>query len=125
MMVIASFLKPGGELLCCVPSRNAIFSRINLMFPERLKRRLLFFLFPEKTKTSGYKAHYNRCTPRKFETLFKENGLEIEEEYLFYQSSYFSFFLPLYLLWRAWVVLGRLISPRTFAESFVVRVRKF
>lgn len=124
MLAIATLLKPGGELLCMVPSRNALFARINLMFPERLKRQLLFSLFPEKERTSGLKAYYNRCTPRNFKVLFKENGLVIEEEYLFYQSSYFSFFFPLYLLWRAWVVLGWLIDPQTFAETFVYRVRK-
>lgn len=76
---IASFLKPGGVALIWVPSRNAAFARLNLLLPERIKRFLLFTIFPETRRGQGFPSYYNKCTPADFRSLAQSAGLEVME----------------------------------------------
>ena len=65
---IGSLLKPGGLALIFAPSRNAVFARLNLLLPQRLKRAILFAVFPESRHAQGFVSYYDRCTPRDFES---------------------------------------------------------
>lgn len=120
-----SMLKPGGRLLMVTPSRNAIFARVNLLLPEKMKRRLLYFIFPSKSHGhDGFPAFYDRCTPRQFRRMAEAHGLEVEELTPYYYSSYFSFFLPIFILWRIWILLFWLIRREQAAEVFSIVCRK-
>jgi SAM-dependent methyltransferase len=121
---IASILKPGGRAVIFVPSRNAVFARINLLMPESLKRRILFALHPKARAEQGFPAYYNRCTPRQFKRMIQGMGLQIEEQRLYYISSYFSFFTPLYAVWRVWILLFFLFDREGSAETFSMTIRK-
>lgn len=123
-VAIASFLKPGGVALIFVPSRNAVFARLNLLLPEWLKRYLLFTIFPQTKRDQGFPSYYNRCTPAGFRAIAKCAGLEIQEAKYYYVSSYFSFFAPLYVLWRAWILLFRLVANEQAAETFCMALKK-
>ncbi len=117
----ASILKPGGRLLVFVPNRNALFSRLNLLLPEKVKRAILFTVYPHKRQTSGFPAFYDRCTPRDFRALADENGLVVEAEQHFFITSYFFGIFPAYLLWRVWILLGaRLFGPQASATFCMV-----
>jgi SAM-dependent methyltransferase len=51
---LATVPKPGGRVAIFVPSRNAVFARLNLLLPESVKRFLLFNIFPyEEVGTRG------------------------------------------------------------------------
>lgn len=115
---LASTLRPGGRVLAFVPSRNAVFARVNLLLPHRLKRRILFALFPDSARDQGFEAYYDRCTPRDFEALIHATGLRIEARHLYFSSGYFTFFLPFHVLWRMWMVLFRWVAPVQSAETF-------
>jgi len=104
---LASLLREGGTALVFVPSRNALFARLNLLLPERAKRALLFGLFPEKREAQGFPSYYDQCTPRRIQELGVAHGLELVKAEYYFKSSYFSFFLPFYVLWRGWVVASR------------------
>jgi len=121
---IASMLKPDGLALVFAPSRNAVFARLNLMLPERLKRWLLFTIFPETRSAQGFASYYDRCTPREFEQMAHIVGLDAVERKLFYQSSYFSFFVPLHVLWRLWLVTFKALRGAQAAETFIYAFRK-
>jgi SAM-dependent methyltransferase len=122
---LASIVRPGGRIAVFVPSRNALFARLNLFLPERLKRFLLFNIFPHKAEGhDGFRAYYDRCTPKDFRTMALRHGLEVELEKLYFASSYFSFFAPLYVLWRLWVLGFHRIAGDQAAESFVMVMRK-
>lgn len=128
-MAFAAFsriLRPGGRLLLFAPSRNAVFARLNLILPERLKRTILFSLFPHKAQGhDGFPAFYNRCTPRHFRNMAERHGFAIETLQPYFMSSYFSFFAPLYLIWRAWIVLFHFFCSEQAAETFsMVCVKK-
>jgi 2-polyprenyl-6-hydroxyphenyl methylase/3-demethylubiquinone-9 3-methyltransferase len=124
VLSIASMLRPGGLALIFVPSRNAVFARLNLLLPERVKRALLFTIFPKTRQAQGYRSYYDRCTPRDFEQMAGDAGFEVVEAYYFYKSSYFSFFFPLYLLWRLWVLVFKTLRGKQAAETFIYVFRK-
>lgn len=123
MRAIASMLKPGGRAAIYQPSRNAAFSRLNMILPERLKRRLLRSL-PDQGGKGGFKAFYNRCTPGEFKQLARDNDLEVEVSRVFWNSGYFQTLPPLHILWRAGQGLFRLLAGEQAAESFLLVLRK-
>lgn len=116
---MASILKPGGRLFVFVPSRNAVFARINLLLPENIKQKVLFTLFPKKaTGHDGFKAYYDHCTPKQIEVLAKQNNLTIEEKHLFWASSYFTIFTPIFIIWRIWQLISFIVIRDNSAETF-------
>jgi 2-polyprenyl-6-hydroxyphenyl methylase/3-demethylubiquinone-9 3-methyltransferase len=121
---IASMLKPGGLALLFVPCRNAIFARVNLLLPERVKLRLLSLLAPGSGDHVGFPAHYDRCTPRQFRKLAAANGLEFVEERLYLHHNYLHQFLPLHVAWRCWNTALSLCSRSAACQSFAVVLRK-
>jgi SAM-dependent methyltransferase len=121
---IASILKPGGRALLFVPSRNAVYARLNLLLPEKVKRRILFTFHPKAKKEQGFPAYYDRCTPRDFKRLIESMGLQVEEARFYYLSSYFTVFAPVYVLWRLWMLLFFALDRENSAETFSMAIRK-
>jgi len=121
---IASLLRPEGKALLFVPSRNAAFARLNLVLPSRLKRWILFTIFPGAQVGHGFEAFYERCTPMEFRFLASIHGFEVLEERLYFRSNYFTFFAPLYAVWHLWVRAYRALSPVQSAETFSLVLRK-
>jgi 2-polyprenyl-6-hydroxyphenyl methylase/3-demethylubiquinone-9 3-methyltransferase len=108
-----------------VPSRNAVFARLNLLLPEPIKRFILFRIFPHKASGhEGFKAYYDRCTPRDFKAMAFRHGFKVDLERFYFTSSYFSFFTPLYVLWRLWLLMFHRIAGDQAAETFVMVLRK-
>ena len=124
LVSIASFLKPGGVALVFVPSRNAVFARLNLLLPERLKRFVLFTVYPHAQRDQGFRSYYNRCTPADFREMAREAGFEIVEQRLYFTSAYFTFFAPLHVAWRLWLLLFRQVARAQAAETFSIALRK-
>lgn len=121
---LASILKPGGRLILFVPSRNAIFARINLLLPQRVKRFILFTIFPSTSRNQGFPSFYRRCTPRDFKALAEVNGLVMEEVRTYWSSMYFSFFVPLHAVWRLTQLVMRLLFRNQAAETYSMALVK-
>ncbi|MGB7553084.1 MAG: methyltransferase domain-containing protein [Candidatus Korobacteraceae bacterium] len=121
---IASLLKPGAAALVFVPCRNALFARLNMLLPEKWKRRVLFTIFPGTGREHGFPAYYDRCTPRDFIDMAHAAGIRAETVYSYYMSVYFSFFLPAHVLWRIWQLLARYFFGDQVCESFSIVLRK-
>jgi lipopolysaccharide/colanic/teichoic acid biosynthesis glycosyltransferase/SAM-dependent methyltransferase len=124
LAAMARLLRPGGTLLVFVPSRNALYARLNLVLPERVKRRLLSIFMPGKADHLGFPAKYDHCTPRDFRRVIAGQGLKIEELRPYYISSYFSYFFPVYVLWRVWILAYRAVAREQGAETFVLIAHK-
>lgn len=120
----ASILKPGGVALIFLPSRNAVYARLNLVMPEGLKRKILFYVFPNARTAQGFTSYYSHCTPREFQGFADKHGFRVEVQRLYYASSYFSCFFPLYALWRMWILLFRAADELQSAETFSMALRK-
>jgi 2-polyprenyl-6-hydroxyphenyl methylase/3-demethylubiquinone-9 3-methyltransferase len=121
---ISSLLKPGGIALIFVPSRNAVFARLNLFLPQKLKEAILYYVYPSTRHAQGFPSYYWKCTPKDILELAKENGLTETEARYYYTSSYFNFLLPLHVIWRGWVVIFRIFHGRQAAETFSLALRK-
>ena len=124
LAAMARLLRPGGTLLLFAPSRNALYARLNLLLPERMKRGLLAAFFPGKADHLGFPARYDRCTPRNFRRFALRQELEGIEVRPYYASSYFSVAFPIYVLWRAWILAFRAVCGEGAAETFVLIARK-
>lgn len=122
---IASLLMPGWRALIFVPSRNAVFARLNVLLPEKLKRKILYGVYSNARAAQGFPSFYHKCTPDDFIAMAKHNGLAVIESRYYYISSYFSFLFPVYLVWRIWVVIFKSIAGHQAAETFsMVLVKK-
>jgi SAM-dependent methyltransferase len=124
LAAISSILRPGGRSLVFVPCRNAVYARLNLILPERIKRRILYGIFPEMREDHGFPAYYKRCTPANLVALGESHGLFLESSQLYFLSNYFRFCLPLHALWRAWLLMFRWMAGAEAAETFTMVFRK-
>jgi 2-polyprenyl-6-hydroxyphenyl methylase/3-demethylubiquinone-9 3-methyltransferase len=121
---MASSLRPGGTACVFVPSRNAVFARLNLLLPQAVKSYLLFTLFPGARAGQGFPSYYNQCTPDDFARLAREHDLEVTAAKHYYLSRYFTFFAPAHALWRAWGLSFFLLKGPQAAETFSIALRK-
>jgi len=124
LATMARLLNPGGTLLVFVPSRNALYARLNVLLPERLKLRLLSAFMPNQADHLGFPAFYDHCTPHDFRRFAARYGLQIKELRPYYISSYFSVVFPVYVLWRIWILAYRAMAREHAAESFALIARK-
>ena len=121
---LASILKPGGQIYIFVPCRNALFARLNLALPQGVKEKLLEFIYPGIGEHQGFPVQYDNCTPKKLGALLEENGIEVVDIQVFWKSSYFTNFVPAFLLWRLWQGLAYLVIKEEAAETFIITGRK-
>jgi len=119
-----SILKPGGLALLFVPSRNALFARLNMLIPQKYKNNLLHTLFPKSKKIQGFPAYYHKCTPREMKLLAAACNFSVIEEFYYYNSVYFRFFFPFHCLWRLWLLVYYLFSKEQSAETFTLVLKK-
>jgi 2-polyprenyl-6-hydroxyphenyl methylase/3-demethylubiquinone-9 3-methyltransferase len=124
LATMARLLNPGGTLLVFVPSRNALYARLNVLLPERLKLRLLSAFMPNQADHLGFPAFYDHCTPHDFRRFAARHGLQIKELRPYYISSYFSVVFPVHVLWRIWILAYRAMAREDAAESFALIARK-
>jgi 2-polyprenyl-6-hydroxyphenyl methylase/3-demethylubiquinone-9 3-methyltransferase len=121
---ISSLLKPGGSAIFFVPNRNSLYARLNIVLPQSVKKTFLYTIYPTTVRDQGFYAYYNKCTPSEFRELSKKYSLSILEERYYYISSYFSFFFPLYLVWRFWIVIFVSLRKEQAAETFSMVLQK-
>jgi 2-polyprenyl-6-hydroxyphenyl methylase/3-demethylubiquinone-9 3-methyltransferase len=121
---MARLLNPGGTLLVFVPSRNALYARLNVLLPQHVKMGLLRTFMPHRADHLGFPAVYDHCTPRDFCRFAVSQGLQIKELRAYYISSYFSVVFPVYVLWRIWIIVYRAAAREHAAESFILIAQK-
>lgn len=115
---IATLLKPGGIALIFVPSRRALYARLNMLLPEGLKKWLLYTLFPQSRYYQGFKSFYHRCTPNEFCQSALRSGFTVTGQRAYFISGYFSWCFPLYCIWRLWIIFFYAFAKEQAAESF-------
>jgi SAM-dependent methyltransferase len=126
LMNMATFVKPGGRIIAFAPCRNAWFARLNLILPEKFKRKLIDFFYSESglAPVMGFKAYYSYGTPRQIEAIAKEAGLIIVEKRLYYMSNYFAYLTPIHIIWRVYQKLMRALGTEQFCEGFAYVLEK-
>jgi ubiquinone/menaquinone biosynthesis C-methylase UbiE len=118
-------LRPGGYTIHLFPSRNAPFSLLNRFLPRGLTSTLLRALIPGSEELQGFPAYYDHCSASEMERLFVRSGFTIvRTEWSSYQSDYFGFFLPLYLLSLAYDTIVQRLGLRPLAATVLLIARK-
>lgn len=118
-------LKPGGVMLNVCPSGFSPFSIINRILPERVARGLLYYFFPEWRDACGFKAYYDRCYYSAMRRTFEENGFRVVEMTVrYYQSIYYKFFIPFYLVMLAYDALIATLRIRNLACQIMLIAEK-
>jgi 2-polyprenyl-3-methyl-5-hydroxy-6-metoxy-1,4-benzoquinol methylase len=120
---LASVLAPGGVMAHAVPCRNASFAVLNRWLGNRLGRQLLFAVFPEKRKNSGFPAFYRDCTPSGLSRACQRLGLEVEI-LPYYRSDYTSFFVPAYVVFTLMQASVCALGLEDLSEVFAILARR-
>ena len=121
---LAATLAPGGTMAHFMPCRNAPFAVLNRWLGNRVARRVLFTVFPEKAQNSGFRAYYRDCTPARLSDICRECGLEIEKVVPYFKSEYTAFFAPVYTVEMLRQVLMCSLNLENFGESFCIVARR-
>ena len=118
-------LKPGGHTIHVFPSENAPFSLLNRLLPHSVTRGLLRALIPGSEGIQGFPAYYDHCSPGEMERLLTRAGFKIvRTEWSSYQSDYYGFFIPLYLLSLLYDQIVQGLNMRQLAATVVIVARK-
>jgi SAM-dependent methyltransferase len=118
-------LKPGGWFVSLFPGRNAPFAVASRILPDRLKQRLVHGLHPETAGTHRFHTWYDRCYSTAYRRLLEEHGFKVEQEVVsYYQSHYFGFFVPLYLLSVLWELVLMALRARDSAATLLFVARR-
>jgi hypothetical protein len=109
------------------PGRYAPFALINQLLPNRLARRLVGYLHPEwlEEDNYGFLAFYDRCYFSAVRDLLDCNGFENPRfDFLYYQSVYFNFCFPLYVLMLVYDLIASMLGIRNLASGIVVTAER-
>lgn len=111
-------LCPGGFILAQFPNRYAPFAVANRLLPRRATRWLLDRLVGGTTADQlGYHTYYDRTNYSAFRSMVKSAGFD--ETYYspgFFGSSYFGFFLPLFVCSYAYDVFCSALGIKNLAS---------
>jgi len=92
-------LKPNGKFIHLFPSKFAPFAIANRMLPNAIAKKILYKIHPHQVGLGGFKAYYEHCYYPAFPNLLEKENFNIHlAKAGFYQSNYFTFFLPFYLI---------------------------
>lgn len=118
-------LKNGGYSIHLFSCKYAPFAIINQLLPGKLSQFLLNKFVPNSKHIRGYKTYYKSCYYSKIIDVFKKSGFEITNIYLsYYQSGYFSFFLPFYLLSIFYEFIIYSLKIKNLSAYILITVKK-
>lgn len=119
---IHRILAPGGVCIHVFPARFSPFSLLNQIIPEKIARRLLFAFFPEWSDHCGFRAFYRNCDAQAMAKVHADAGFVIRTiECRYYQSIYYKFFVPLYIISLSYDAMAYLLNwPLLACQIFLV-----
>jgi ubiquinone/menaquinone biosynthesis C-methylase UbiE len=121
----ARVLRPGGTLVHTFPCKFAPFSLINQLLPNRVTRRLLADFHPHWEDECGFVAYYDHCYYSAVRELLERNGFcNARFAFRYYQSIYFDFCFPLYVLALVYDLLVWAVGVRNLACGILVTAQR-
>jgi len=118
-------LKANGYCIHAFSSKFAPFAIINQLLPSKLSKQLLLYVRPEVKGFAGFPAYYNKCFYSSIKALFQKHGYEIVEIRLnYFQTSYFSFFVPCFVIMAIYEVLLQCIRARDLCAHILIVAKK-
>jgi SAM-dependent methyltransferase len=118
-------LKKGGYFIHLFPSKYAPFALINQALPHTFSKPVVDFFRSEQRGICGFPALYRDCYYSAIRRLLKKHNLEIVDIHLsYYQSIYFSFFAPLFLVSALYELLIQTLGAKNLCAYLLVIARK-
>lgn len=118
-------LKPGGIFITAFPNKRALSSLLNRIIPHTIKRRLITSLKPENVNYLGFRAYYEHCSRKAFESVLRRNDFEILSVHTgFFQADYFDSIPPLCALVCAYDRLLWWLDVDSFCATLVIVARR-
>jgi SAM-dependent methyltransferase len=118
-------LKPGGMTIHLCPSKFSIFAMLNQLLPVRVTKILLHALKEGSDGICGFPARYDQCYASAMKNALRHADLSpVALEASFCQSSYFEFFLPLFLASVAYESMVRKIHEDLAGYLFFVAQKR-
>jgi SAM-dependent methyltransferase len=118
-------LKPGGLMVHLLPSRYAPFALLGRVLSHRTAEKVLYHLKPEAREVSGFPAVYRDCWESALRRRLEEAGFEVVEVRRgYYQSRYYSFFVPFYLASAVYEMAARALGLKALAAYLLIVARK-
>ena len=97
--ILSRKVRPGGKVVLVFANKYAPPMMINRLIPNKLAEFLLILLVPGTKGYGGFRAFYDKCTVKEFKRSAVKCGFKVNYEYCsYYSSSYFQFFVPLFIL---------------------------
>lgn len=119
-----SVLKEGGYSIHLFAGKFAPFATLNRLLPNKLSRRVLQLFLPPSHDKHGFKTYYN-CDYTKALELFEKYNFQIEKVYVsYYQSRYFGFFVPFFLLSALYELIILLLNLRRLSSYVLIIAKK-
>lgn len=118
-------LKPGGMFIHTMPSRFAPFALLNQAIPNRFSKRLLATFQEENKGICGFPAVYDHCWSSAMRRVVERGGFSVKEIRVgYFQSDYFSFFLPLFMISVGYELLLKTFGLKNLAAAMLVLAQK-
>jgi ubiquinone/menaquinone biosynthesis C-methylase UbiE len=118
-------LKANGYCIHAFSSKFAPFAIINQLLPRKLSKQLLLYVRPEVKDFAGFPAYYNKCFYSSIKSLFQKHGYEIVEIRLnYFQTSYFSFFVPCFVIMSIYEMLLQCIRAKNLCAYILIVAKK-
>jgi SAM-dependent methyltransferase len=118
-------LKPGGYCIHLFASKFAPFAIANQMLPAKVATQLLNTMHPECSGKLGFESHYDKTYVSGMRDLLVRNGFEVEKVLVsYYQSGYYNFFLPFYLLSAIYELLVQALRAENLAAKVMIVAKK-
>jgi ubiquinone/menaquinone biosynthesis C-methylase UbiE len=119
-------LRKGGFAIHVFPCKFSPFAILNQIFPNSLSKKLLSIFFPNWSGEVGFKAFYKNCYYTSINRILKNNDFQIESiNFNYYQSIYFKFFIPFYLISLTYdLILWKLNFRNLCCEILVIAKKR-
>jgi SAM-dependent methyltransferase len=118
-------LKNNGYMIHLFPSKFAPFAIINQLLPKKLSKRILHLFRPEARGIGGFPAIYDRCYYSAILTLLGRHDFELIDAWVsYYQSMYFGFFAPLFLVIGLYEMMLQLLGWKNLGAYVLVVARR-
>lgn len=118
-------LKPDGYSIHYLPSKYHPYSLILRTVGPKWQVRLIKTLRPWAMNITGYKAFFNKCSPKEMKKLFMSKGFRnIEVVPFFRANDYFKFFFPCYVVVTIFENTCKRLKLEQLCSGFLIIAQK-
>jgi ubiquinone/menaquinone biosynthesis C-methylase UbiE len=118
-------LKKNGIIILLFSCKFAVFAVLNRLLPQSISKLLLEHLVPGSHEVRGFKPYYHDLCYAKIMQIFTGSDLKIQNLiFSYYQSRYYTFFFPLYLIFVFYEFILKLLDLKNMSAYILIKAVK-